>query len=73
LFTVVFLKLMLWILSVAVSCGTARLSTCSLAWSALPARVRIRAGTRNYVISSSSKVQSSVVEYHALVAYGHVT
>ena len=36
------------LLSVAVACATA--STCSLAWSAVPARVRIRAGARNYDI-----------------------
>jgi len=37
------------LLSIEVACATATLSTCSLAWSAVSARVRIRAGTLNYV------------------------
>jgi len=37
------------LMSAYLACATARLSTCSLAWSAVMARVWIRAGAWNYV------------------------
>jgi len=37
------------LLSIAVACVTARLSTCLLAWSAVLVQVRIWARARNYV------------------------
>jgi len=45
------------ILSVYLVCATASLSRCSLAWSAVPAWVRIWAGAWNYVIRIQAHIR----------------